>query len=656
MILRSYSQYREFMRDTGHSINATIEKHAENIKNDRFVLMVAGEAKSGKSTFINAFLGREILPMDVKQCTSAIIEIYYSDSFELIAEYANGRREVIDSQDGITDFLKNHASLNDIYRKIPVTTINNELLIKCKGIIHKQYVHDFLDGVQGDNLYNLPKQEYNKLITDYIFQEKDNWGNIVTKIRVGYPFAEEMKGITIIDSPGVNAEGKVGDITEKYIENANAIIFIKSLTGQALESSSFKKFLESKSLDKHKETMFLMLTGAANHTNEEVYKLNKQASEMYTQVSEDKILTVDSKAQLFLNNCRQIPTSQLGQYFLDLYSKGQSFATATECWFMSQGDFKKFEELMERKSNFTKIHHVLEKFARSAQYLALLELIELLQKVYIKTKDTLEEKIMLNKVKLKDPKDLEYQISKKLEEIDNIKRKLSSTIANIRDKYTDFQNGIIKNESERAIESFKASLSKLSSQNIEQLQKKTFQKIEDLIEFRNDLGKKLIEECNLELMNLTSNKDLITFTFLEPEFSKEDFEIIKRETERNANKIEYIEEGICFKKSREVPRYSLDKHYNLIKNDIFDRLEVLNSQVISNLIDYTIETTKVYQTKLRENADEKQKDYEKLLNDKKTAEETLQQIDKDNEFIEEITSKLMKLDQIKGGISSNVKY
>lgn len=52
-----------------------IRNKAEKVRADRFSLMIAGESKSGKSTFINAYLGVEILPMDVKQCTSAIIEI-----------------------------------------------------------------------------------------------------------------------------------------------------------------------------------------------------------------------------------------------------------------------------------------------------------------------------------------------------------------------------------------------------------------------------------------------------------------------------------------------------------------------------------------------------------------------------------------------------
>jgi GTPase Era involved in 16S rRNA processing len=54
--------------------------------------MIAGESKSGKSTFINAYLGVELLPMDVKQCTSAIIEIKNGEEFYVMATYANGNK------------------------------------------------------------------------------------------------------------------------------------------------------------------------------------------------------------------------------------------------------------------------------------------------------------------------------------------------------------------------------------------------------------------------------------------------------------------------------------------------------------------------------------------------------------------------------------
>ena len=53
--------------------------------------MVIGKAKSGKSTFINAYLKKEVLPMDVRQCTSSIIKINYGDKFRLVAKTARAR-------------------------------------------------------------------------------------------------------------------------------------------------------------------------------------------------------------------------------------------------------------------------------------------------------------------------------------------------------------------------------------------------------------------------------------------------------------------------------------------------------------------------------------------------------------------------------------
>ena len=100
------------------------------VRADRFNIMIAGESKSGKSTFINAYLGVELLPMDVKQCTSAIVEIKYGEDFSVRATYADGRQQEITGDDEARDFLKQNAALDDDYRDIPVPTINSEILVK----------------------------------------------------------------------------------------------------------------------------------------------------------------------------------------------------------------------------------------------------------------------------------------------------------------------------------------------------------------------------------------------------------------------------------------------------------------------------------------------------------------------------------------------
>ena len=120
-----------------------------------------------------------------------------------------------------------------------------------------------------------------------------------------------MQGITIIDSPGVGAGGNVGQIAEDYIKEANAIIFVKSLSGQALESSSFMNFMRSNCTDRKKESLFLVLTGKANLQGSEFASLREQAEEMYKRdIRSEKIICVDSKIQLFLNKCRELGTEE----------------------------------------------------------------------------------------------------------------------------------------------------------------------------------------------------------------------------------------------------------------------------------------------------------------------------------------------------------
>ena len=165
------SEYESFLpvveqakngRDTSYDTSLkSLAKQAENIKQDKFLLMIVGEAKSGKSTFINAYLGEEILPMDVKQCTSSILEIRYGTEFILRATYADDRIEVITDEQQIKAFLTRNAALDDNYRDIPVSTINIEILMKKKGKnVPETEILDLLKGIEGENLYGLPKDEY----------------------------------------------------------------------------------------------------------------------------------------------------------------------------------------------------------------------------------------------------------------------------------------------------------------------------------------------------------------------------------------------------------------------------------------------------------------------------------------------------------------
>lgn len=145
-VLAIYDSFKKVCEESEKKVSKNIESFAQKIKDDVFKLMVLGEAKSGKSTFINAYLGKEVVPMDVRQCTSAIIEIKSGKEFKLKAKTAAGGETSISGYEKISNFLKTHATISDKYRTIPITTINNEILIKHKGRI-PDYTIDSLESI-----------------------------------------------------------------------------------------------------------------------------------------------------------------------------------------------------------------------------------------------------------------------------------------------------------------------------------------------------------------------------------------------------------------------------------------------------------------------------------------------------------------------------
>lgn len=67
----------------------------EKLEEDRFHLVVVGEFNHGKSTFVNALLGKPVLPVGVTPTTATIHHLKYTDSPQATAVYASGKRESI---------------------------------------------------------------------------------------------------------------------------------------------------------------------------------------------------------------------------------------------------------------------------------------------------------------------------------------------------------------------------------------------------------------------------------------------------------------------------------------------------------------------------------------------------------------------------------
>lgn len=660
-VLKMYDDFNVIVRESGFPQDnkslVALKNQVENIKNDKFVLMIAGEAKSGKSTFINAFLGQEILPMGPLQCTSAIIEIKYGNTFSLKATYADNRTRELSGEEDIKKFLTENAALNDEFREIPVTTINNEILIKYKGKIPKRVIDDLVAGVQNDNIYGLSHQEYEKKIRSYIERNKDNWTNIVTKMVITYKFEDEsLRGIEIIDSPGVNAQGRVGDVTDNYIENANAIMFLKPITGAALESSSFRSFLDSKSVERNSKALFLILTRIANESPENLEKLQSEALKLYGKtVSEQQIICVDSKIELFINKIASHTVEEIEESLDKFEAAGDTFYNPPRS--ITRNFSKdKYIDYLKNKSNFSNIDQALNIFGRRSHYLALSEFMERMIKVCEKIQDNLEEQINLNRLKMKDPSELASQIADIKRKINEINAKMGKTVDEIVVKYTS-DSGIVRIKAKEAVKEFESQIESisLSSENaINELEKITFKKIDESKSFQEMMQKNIVAECNQALITL-SNEQSINYTSLEPDFTPETFEEMKKTTELSANVDRSYETGKTFKKTHYYSEYSRKEHFKILKPDIMGRINVIQNKAINNLIAFANSTSEIYIKELSANAKTKKEELDRIMEEKKNAEELKLAIEHMNVLLVQIHPLVSNAKEIKGGIDSNVQ-
>ena len=673
-----------------HSLKVLSEK-AEDLKKDKFMLMVVGEAKSGKSTFINAYLKKDILPMDVKQCTNAIVEIRDGEKYRLIATYADGTIKVIDNDAEIGQFMKENAAMDDEYREIPVSLINSELLMKWQDKPESEDdINDLLKHVAEDNIHRLPQEEYEKKIRKYIRQRKGSWRQLVKTIVIEYPFEDqELKGIEILDTPGVNAEGKVGDITNEFVEKANAVMFLKPIAGSALESSSFKKFLNSKSADRNKNAMFLVLTRAANENGKNTEEILQEAFKQFGNINEHQIIPVDSKAELFANSIDGLSSDELKRKLMELKANIEIDSFLLLPWFESNGDKDKYLDEVRKLSNFEEMRNRLNLFAHKHEYLALSGFLDIMIKVSDQASAIISELVGTLEQKAEDPHQLNEKLQEKKRELDKVTAKINETIQEISEKYTLPEVGeIVKKTGEVMSEYAKeiAAVDNSANDGVEQLQKITLRKLDILSAMAEELQKNIVSECDERLLDCSKeiSKD-IDYRILKPNLTTEAVDAIKAKCKSDSYETKVVKSrskapllglagmlfgpigwGVAagsaalyglglFENTEYVSEFSKSKYFDEVKAELTPKVARMKSDVESLLQDFAVKIINAYTNALNGNAVRLKKQYDAILQAKLTAEVLQEQIRQGKERREKLNSIFLNIQRIKSGIDKNVE-
>ena len=658
---------------------AQLQRDVENIRNDIFRLMIVGEAKSGKSTFINAYLGKEILPMDVKQCTSSIVEIRYGKNYALNATYADDRVKTFTVEAEIEKFLRENAALDDEYRDIPVGTINLQLIIPNKGKrIPQSEINELQRMIADDNLYKLPQNVYEQKVLNYIKAKNPCWQDLVKKIEIEYPFEDEdLKGIQIVDTPGVGAEGRVGEITDKYIANANAVMFLKPLVGATLETNSFKNFLKKVGKDRASDAMFLILTRAANETPNNVARIHEEAYKQFPNINKKQIIHLDSKVEMFRNKAKSMTEEELQNFmdekikdaewyneqirnlseeekrdFMDEHKDMDILDSFLETpWYRSRFQREPYLQKLAELSNFKEIDIALNQFARKAQYILLGETLGRMLIILDKIQSELKENIKHYQEKTQNPAELECKLLNAEQVLKDLQLKINVTVNRISQKYKDM-GGIIDSSVAQIMEEYKKEMNAIDpnlSTSISELEKLTFRKVEAFRKAEDDITKNIVAECDEALIAFSQKGDL-NYTALKPDITPDTLEKVKSEKRKEA---EYTyTTGVCFKETH--TKLDQSRYFKLISQDIQKRLNNIMDDIVIALQEYVTSVTSAYRTELVRNAQIQKDTYRKIREDKANAEEMQKKIAAMDSKLNTITPLISEISALKGGIDKNV--
>ncbi|WP_298706783.1 dynamin family protein [uncultured Veillonella sp.] len=192
------------------SVDVQITNALQYINNDTFSVVVVGRFSRGKSTFINALLGRRILPTSKKPTTAVISKITYAEEPRCLIHYKNGQQEVV----------------------------NEDAFFAIKAL-------KFCDSTSS-------KEDVAETV-----KEQDAI-NSIDFVEVGYPLEFCKNTVELVDTPGTDDLNQARiDITYKYLNQADAVILLLA-ADQALSIGEVE-FLEEHILKQNIKDIFYII-------------------------------------------------------------------------------------------------------------------------------------------------------------------------------------------------------------------------------------------------------------------------------------------------------------------------------------------------------------------------------------------------------------
>ncbi len=442
-----------------------LTNEVKKIKDNKYLLAIVGESKSGKSMFINALLKKPVLPTGILQCTSGIIEIIDTDTPQenqrvyLKVKYASKPEETqiiyedASETEPIQKKLGEIAAISEEYRALPTSLLNQYLIDYTPQNITDRELDRALEDIDLDdpqnNPHRLSKEQFKSRVKQYLIDYKD-LTKIPSEIIVGYPLGFKFTQMRLVDTPGVNALGRVQDLTLKYVNAANAAIFIHMLKNN-IASQSYRDFFNKVPIQAQKN-IFMFLTHKAISTQEDVEITLDEAKNLYskresesekdenmTAINGERIIAIDSMLKQIYNELESGMS-------LEEFKKNEERKKLISPYIVDYGDdLLKIKQAILEDSNFTMAENLLREFSEKALAGQLKYVIEELKKAYQEQSKIYADAVKLRSDKIeKSPEEFEREINALIKLLAEYKVSLNQFSISQRKRYTGLKSDVAK--------------------------------------------------------------------------------------------------------------------------------------------------------------------------------------------------------------------
>lgn len=193
-------------------------------ENRKLNIGVVGQVKAGKSSFLNTLLfnGQEILPKAATPKTATLTKMEYAEENVILIEYYSPEE---------WDVLTDNATV-DLDDEIYTSARETVDMVKRNGIDPRPYLERGYDRIEFSS--------YEELIAglnDYVGE--DGRYTPIVKDVILYMNKEEFKGLSIVDTPGLNDPIASRTIRTKEFMEVCDVVFFLSQAGSFLDKSDW---------------------------------------------------------------------------------------------------------------------------------------------------------------------------------------------------------------------------------------------------------------------------------------------------------------------------------------------------------------------------------------------------------------------------------